>query len=102
MSFERDIDDIKKHLDYARDYVEDAANEFVSKEGEYLNIIATLNNETVTLREVNDDLAEENAALKQRVAEYEMHTMELVAENESFKAEVYRYKNKMYISGVDF
>ena len=102
MSFERDMDDIKKHLDYARDYVDDAANKFASIEKVYLESIATLNDETDTLREVNDELAEENAELKKRVAEYEMHTMELVAENESFKAEAYRYKNKMYISGVDF
>ena len=85
MSFERDMDDIKKHLDYARDYVDDAANKFASIEKVYLKSIATLNDETDTLREVNDDLAEENAQLKQRVAEYELHTMELAAENTALK-----------------
>lgn len=85
MSFEKYVASIKKHLDYAMDYCDDAANEFVNKEGEYLNIIATLNDETDTLREVNDDLAEENAKLKQKVAEYEIHTMELAAENTALK-----------------
>lgn len=85
MNFERDIDYVKKHLDYARDYVDDIAGSFASKEKQYLEIVDTLNGEVDTLREVNDELAEENAELKQRVAEYEMHTMELAAENRALK-----------------
>ncbi len=85
MSFEKYLASVKKHLDYAMDYCDDAANEFESKEKVYLESIAALNNETDTLREVNDDLAEENAQLKQRVAEYELHTMELAAENTALK-----------------
>ena len=85
MSFEEHIDAIKEHLDDAKYCIENVASEFAMTENFYLQSISKLNDEVDTLREVNDDLAEENAELKQRVAEYEIHTMELVAENTALK-----------------
>lgn len=77
MSFEKYIDDLKKHLDYARDYCDNVTNEFVSKEGEYLNIIATLNDETDTLREQNELLEEQVEDLNRKLAIFELENVEL-------------------------
>ena len=88
MSFERDMDDIKKHLDYARDYVDDAANKFASIEKVYLGSIARLNDETDTLREVNDDLAGQVAELNRKLAIFELENMELRLRIEVYELEV--------------
>lgn len=88
MSLDKQMDELERHLDYAKSYFDDVRSEFESTEGEYLNIIATLNDETDTLREVNEDLAGQVAELKRKLAIFELENMELRLRIEVYDLEV--------------
>ena len=88
MSLDKQMDELERHLDYAKSYFDDVRSEFASTEGEYLNIIATLNDETDTLREVNDDLAGQVAELNRKLAIFELENMELRLRIEVYELEV--------------
>jgi len=88
MSLDKQMDELERHLDYAKSYFDDVRSEFESTEGEYLNIIATLNDETDTLREVNDDLAGQVAELNRKLAIFELENIELRLRIEVYDLEV--------------
>ena len=77
MSLAKTMDELEGHIDYAASYFADLKSELENVEGEYVNIIATLNDETDTLREVNEDLAEQVADLRAKLAIFELENMEL-------------------------
>ena len=88
MSLDKQMDELERHLIYAKSYFDDVRSEFESTEGEYLNIIATLNDETDTLREQNELLEEQVEDLNRKLAIFELENIELRLRIEIYELEV--------------
>ena len=77
MSLTKTMDELERHIDYAASYFADIKSELDNVEGEYINEIATLKDETDTLREVNEELAERASELSKQLAIFELENIEL-------------------------